>query len=92
VLNPTRIQAGKTSKLTVSVANHSPGGAGLVAGQTGLSVVGVAIPLRGMCRVIVDVTTTKAGARVGRASDATSSVGNVTSQLWGSLTVEPGPA
>jgi uncharacterized repeat protein (TIGR01451 family) len=127
--NPTSIHAGKTSKLTISVANpgpdavspvsfadalptglkiadtttskvncgsgltvDGPGGAGLAAGQTGLRVAGAAIPRGGRCRVTVDVTTTKAGAYIGRASDATSSVGNVLSQVSDSLTVMADPA
>jgi uncharacterized repeat protein (TIGR01451 family) len=123
--NPTHIKVGKTSKLTVSVANpgpdavspvafantlpagltianattskvdcgsaltvDGPGGAGLAAGQKGLSVAGAAIPPRGTCRVTVDVTATTAGKYVGRASQATSAVGNVMSQLKDSLTVK----
>ena len=127
--NPRSIHVGKTSKLTLRVANpgpdavspvafadalptgltianettskvncgsgltvDGPGGAGLAAGQTGLSVAGAAIPPGRICRVTVDVTTTKAGAYVGRASGVTSSVGNVTSQFSDSLTVKPGSA
>lgn len=124
--NPKKIQAGKTSKLTVSVANpgpdaaspialadalpsgltiadttrlkvdcgsrltvRGPAGAGLAAGQKGFSVADAVVPAGGVCQVTVDVTTTKAGTYVGRASDATSSVGNVTSTLSDSLTVTP---
>ncbi len=66
------------------------GGAKLAVGQKRFSVAGAAIPPGATCQVTVEVTATKADTYVGRVSDVTSSVGNVSSELSDFLSVKSG--